>query len=88
MHNKLFEQGVAGGIKAFKEYAQILNLDTEKFNACLDSNEMAKEVELDILAGQKAGVGGTPAFIVNGKMISGAQPFSVFAEVIEAELNG
>ena len=30
---------------------------------------------------------GTPAFFINGKLISGAQPYSVFEQAIEQELN-
>jgi protein-disulfide isomerase len=32
------------------------------------------------------GVKGTPGFIINGQLISGAQPFAVFKQIIEAEL--
>jgi protein-disulfide isomerase len=31
-------------------------------------------------------VTGTPAFLVNGQPLVGAQPFEVFEQVIEAEL--
>jgi len=37
--------------------------------------------------GQKFGVSGTPAFFINGKFVSGAQPFSVFKTVIDGELS-
>jgi protein-disulfide isomerase len=53
----------------------------------LDSGEMAKEVQDDFIAGQQLGVSGTPAFFINGNLVSGAQPFSVFEQVIEAELS-
>ena len=29
---------------------------------------------------------GTPAFFINGRVLSGAQPFEAFKEVIDAEL--
>jgi len=32
------------------------------------------------------GVNGTPAFFINGRMLSGAQPFDKFKEVIDEEL--
>jgi protein-disulfide isomerase len=48
---------------------------------------MANEVRKDFADGQQAGISGTPGFIVNGKLISGAQPFAAFAQIIEAELN-
>ena len=86
MHDKLFENGVEGGIAGFKQYAQEIGLNTNEFNSCLDSGKMADEISKDFKDGQQVGVQGTPAFFVNGKLISGAQPFSVFQEAIEAEL--
>ena len=35
---------------------------------------------------QNVGVNGTPAFFVNGRMLSGAQPVEAFKSVIDAEL--
>ncbi|MBR9682677.1 MAG: DsbA family protein [Candidatus Aenigmarchaeota archaeon] len=87
MHDKLFEEGVEGGVTAFKQYAVDLGLDTDEFNTCLDSGAMAQEVKDDMSDGQAAGVTGTPAFFINGKKLIGAQPFSAFEQVIEAELN-
>ena len=87
MHDKLFTGGVQGGITGFKQYAQEIGLDTTKFNQCLDSGAMAAEVQRDFVDGQRAEVQGTPAFFVNGQLVSGAQPFSVFQQIIEAELS-
>ncbi len=86
MHDKLFESGVSGGVAGFKQYAQQLRLDTGKFNTCLDSGQMAPEVQKDFSDGQRAGIQGTPGFIINGQLVSGAQPFSVFQQVIDAAL--
>ncbi|MBT3814291.1 DsbA family protein [Candidatus Woesearchaeota archaeon] len=87
MHDLLFEKGVAGGVASFKQYAREIGLDGGKFDKMLDSGEMAKEVQDDFIAGQQLGVSGTPAFFINGNLVSGAQPFSVFEQVIEAELS-
>lgn len=86
MHNLLFERGVAGGVNSFKAYAKELKLDTTKFDQCLDSGKMSSEVKKDAADGGKYGVQGTPAFFINGKLLSGAQPYSVFQQAIEAEL--
>jgi len=87
MHDLLFEKGVAGGVGAFKQYATDIGLDTAKFNDCLDSGAQAEEVQKDFRDGGAAGVRGTPGFLVNGQLISGAQPFSVFQQAIESALN-
>ena len=86
MHDKLFEQGVKGGVDSFKQYAKDLGLNTEKFNDCIDSGKMASEIQKDMSDGQSYGVSGTPAFFINGKFISGAQPFEAFKQAIDAEL--
>jgi len=85
-HDGLFDNGVQGGVASFKQLAADLGLDTNEFNECLDSGEMASEVAKDLADGSSYGVTGTPAFFVNGKLISGAQPFSAFQAAIEAEL--
>ena len=86
MHNKLFETGVSGGVSAFKQYATDLKLNSTKFNECLDSGKMKAEVQKDAADGQSLGVTGTPAFFINEQELVGAQPFSVFEQVIEDEL--
>jgi protein-disulfide isomerase len=88
MHDALFEKGVTGGVDSFKMFAKELKLDSAKFDKCLDSGEQAAEVRKDFNDGGRAGVQGTPGFFVNGKSVSGAQPFSVFEQLIEAELSG
>jgi len=87
MHDLLFAQGVQGGVAGFKQYAKTLGLNTAKFDTCLDSGAMAGEVQKDMADGAAVGIQGTPGFIVNGKLVSGAQPFAVFKQVIDAELN-
>ena len=87
MHDLLFEKGVSGGVNAFKQYAKDIGLHTKKFDQCLDSGAMAQEVKDDFAAGQQLGVSGTPAFFINGKLVSGAQPYSVFEQIIEQELS-
>ena len=75
-----------GGVSSFKQYADDIGLNTNKFNSCLDSGEMAAEVAADMRAGQAAGITGTPGFIINGKIVSGAQPYQAFAAAIEEAL--
>ena len=87
MHDKLFEEGVQGGVATFKNYAKEIKLDQSKFDKCLDSGAMASEVAKDMTDGQAAGIQGTPGFVINGQLVSGAQPFQVFEQVIEAALS-
>lgn len=88
MHDMIFEKGFAGGAATYKGYAKDIGLNTADFNDCLDSGEKASEVAKDMADGQAAGVRGTPGFIINGQLVSGAQPFSAFQQVIDAALRG
>ncbi|MFH1425229.1 MAG: thioredoxin domain-containing protein [archaeon] len=83
-HDKLFENQERLDVNSLKTYASQLGLDSGKFNKCLDSGEMAEEVRKDLADGQKAGVRGTPAFFVNGELISGAQSFKAVEQRINA----
>ena len=69
-----------------KEIAANLSLDTVKFEACVSSKKYYKEIDKDQADGSEAGVSGTPAYFINGKFLSGAQPFEAFKEIIDEEL--
>ncbi|MBI2661952.1 DsbA family protein [Candidatus Woesearchaeota archaeon] len=88
-HDKIFNNGGAAGKSNadYKRWAQELKLDIAQWEECLSDPAQKQEIQKDIRDGSAVGVSGTPGFIINGKLISGAQPFSVFQQVIEAELN-
>jgi predicted DsbA family dithiol-disulfide isomerase len=86
MHDRLWANPGRLQIADLKEHAAALELDTEAFNACLDSGRYASLVESDTEAGARLGVSGTPAFFINGRPLVGAQPFEAFASVIDDEL--
>lgn len=85
-HDVLFKNSSALGPDNFKKFAADLKLDTTKFTQCLDSGKYAEAVNQDMADGVKVGVSGTPAFLINGRFLSGAQPFSAFQEIIDEEL--
>jgi protein-disulfide isomerase len=85
-HDLLFQNQSALDVDSLKGYAASLGLDTTTFNSCLDSDQKMDEVRKDEQDGLAAGVQGTPAFFINGQAISGAQPYAVFQEAIEAAL--
>ncbi|NVJ22904.1 thioredoxin domain-containing protein [Myxococcus sp. AM011] len=86
MHDKLFASQSALQVENLKKYAGELKLDQAKFDKCLDSGEKAATVKSDMADAQKVGVSGTPAFFINGIMLSGAQPVEEFKSIIDAEL--
>ena len=73
-------------MEKLKEYAATLNLDAARFASCLDEGTFAADVQKDLDQGQLYGVNATPAFFVNGRLLSGAQPLEEFQRVIDDEL--
>ncbi|HUL79389.1 MAG TPA: thioredoxin domain-containing protein [Vicinamibacteria bacterium] len=86
MHDLLWANGGKLQVADLKAHAATLGLDVAAFDKCLDSGQEAAVVERDAAAGQSFGVSGTPAFFVNGRPLTGAQPFDAFAQVIDDEL--
>lgn len=86
-HDRLFGNQALLGDDDLKQHAALLGLDAAQFNACYDSQKYKADVDQDIRAGDEAGVSGTPAFYINGRMLSGAQPFEAFKRIIDEELN-
>ncbi|OFV97858.1 MAG: hypothetical protein A3F68_01775 [Acidobacteria bacterium RIFCSPLOWO2_12_FULL_54_10] len=86
-HDLLFENPKDLKSPALIMRAATIDLDTEQFEVCLNSNKFTTSVEEDLQAGMKAGVSGTPAFFINGFSISGAQPSAAFEKLIDAELS-
>lgn len=72
----------------FKSYSSSLGLDEGQFSECVDSGKYESEILKDIQDGLDAGVNyATPTFYINGIIVVGAQPYEVFKQVIESELD-
>jgi len=61
-------------------------VNMDKWNDCFDNKKTLEKIKADQAEGQSVGVTGTPAFLINGRKISGAQPFQNFKAVIDDEL--
>ena len=88
-HDKLFEsQATPGGLErpSLEKIAQEVGVDMAKFKAALDSNKHKARVESDAKIGNDAGINGTPAFVINGYYLSGAQPAAAFKKIINKAL--
>jgi protein-disulfide isomerase len=70
----------------FQKWAVASGVDGAKFKEAFDSKKYAAKVDKDLALSKQLGARGTPAFRINGKTLSGAQPFEKFKEVIDAEL--
>ena len=85
-HDKIFENVRALEDDNLRQHAVDLELDIDAFNACYDSGQFRNAVQADLRGGNALGVTGTPAFFVNGRFLSGAQPFDAFKQIIDDEL--
>ncbi len=85
-HDKLFASPPKSSPEIFKGFAKDLGLNATAFEVCLSSGKYQAAVKKDIEEGNRLGVTGTPAFFINGRIISGAQPLEAFARVIDDEL--
>lgn len=83
---KLFANQSALDTASLKQYAKDLGLNEQSFNSCVDSKKYSSAVTVDANIGNSVGIRGTPSFIINGTLVDGAYPYSVFQAVIEAKL--
>ena len=95
VHDFLFENPDKLDTVAVLNSAEELGLDKTKFEACINDKSKEKEITKDFEDGQKYGVRGTPSYFIGkttdgneitGTIIRGAQPYSVFKELIEEQL--
>ena len=85
-HDSMFGNQQELSVPDLKQRAVDLKLDTDAFNQCLDSGRQSAAVQADIQEGARAGVTGTPAMFINGRLLSGNQPYADIKEVIDDEL--
>ena len=85
-HDKLFASQKELKVEKFREHAQAIGLDLERFEKDLLALDNKKLIDADKAEAQSLGVTGTPGFFVNGRFLSGAKPFGDFAKLINAEL--
>lgn len=85
-HDLLFANPQKLNRSGLLDLARSAKLDVGPFESCLSSGKHRTEVEKDLQDGIRAGVMGTPSFFINGTLLSGAEPESVFEQAIEFEL--
>ncbi len=74
----------------FKEktdgFAKTLNLDVKKLDECVEKKEPKAKIDYDLGEASSYGFTATPTFVINGVVVVGSQPLSVFEEVIQEQL--
>lgn len=85
-HDRLFADPTRLSLPDLKQTAAALGLEMGRFNSCVDSHASRDVVDVDLQDGAAAGVTGTPAFFINGRVLFGAPPFEEFKRIIDEEL--
>ncbi len=74
-------------IAVLKEHARMLNLDSAKFDSCLDSNGQATQINKDMAEGVRLGITGTPTLFINGRFASGSVKYDTLRDMVQQELS-
>ncbi|SEM70368.1 Protein-disulfide isomerase [Stigmatella aurantiaca] len=84
-HEKLFANARALEDADLEKYASEIGLDVARWKKDLSKESFQQTITRDqALAGQ-LGANGTPAFFINGRLLSGAQPAERFKALIDEE---
>jgi protein-disulfide isomerase len=79
-------EGASAYTGHYDQLARDVGLDLARFHACQRSPAAAQAVMADHAQGASQGVQGTPTFFINGQRLVGAQPLSVFQQLVEQAL--
>ena len=91
MFNRLFDvQSIYGALELpeLERYAKEQGLDVERFRRALNEHEHESEIAADETIADQQEISGTPACVINGIFISGAQPVGSFKQAVRAALQG
>ena len=63
-----------------------LGMDAEVFTGCIDKGAYLAVVRAEMAEANSFGITGTPGFLINGRVLTGAQPMEEFEAIIDSEL--
>ncbi len=86
LHDTLFEHQRELEDPHLEKYAKEAKLDMGRYSKCLSDGKYKARIEADQAVAARLGARGTPAFFINGRFLSGAQPFPAFKALIDEEL--
>ncbi len=86
MHELLFANNRELTQANFERWAEQLGLNVGQFKRDMNDQKLASSIDRDQKDANKVGARGTPAFFINGRYLSGAQPFAKFEALIDEEI--
>ncbi|MBL4688914.1 MAG: DsbA family protein [Nannocystaceae bacterium] len=86
MHDKVFENNKDLTDENFAKWAGEIGINADQFKKDMKDKALEERIKGQQAQGMKLGARGTPAFFVNGRFLSGAQPVDAFKKVIDEEM--
>jgi len=86
MHALLFQNQQELSEAKYEEWAKQIGLDLSRWRKDKQSQEIASAIDAESRYANQVGADGTPAFFINGRLISGAMPFETFKPVIDEQI--
>jgi protein-disulfide isomerase len=86
MHDKIFSAQRDLTPATFERYAKEIGLDVAQYKRDVNSPAVRNRLKSDSAQATKLGVTGTPSFFINGRFLSGAQPYASFKSAIDEAL--
>ena len=86
MHDKVFANQQMLEDANLEDYAKQVGVNVDRWKKCYTDNKYKAKIENDQAVAARLGARGTPAFFINGRFLSGAQPFPAFKSIIDEEL--
>ena len=86
MHDKIFTNQRAISEENYVVWAGEIGLNVDQFKKDSAAASTQERFDKDVKDAQSVGATGTPAFFINGRYLSGAQPFDRFKTIIDEEL--
>jgi protein-disulfide isomerase len=91
-HDKLYADDAIDSVRTeranLERLAREVGVNMAAFGLALDSSKHQAKIDADGEIAKRAGINGTPAFVINGYYLSGAQPEAVFKKLINLALKG
>ena len=85
--NREWREGSLDDLATFGNYAVAIGLERSSFESCITTNRHLAQIKADIARGEQIGINSTPAFVINGRLVLGAQPYNEFARIIDVMIS-
>ncbi len=86
MHDQIFQNQQMIQDPDLERYAKQIGVDVNRWKKCYADNKHKARIEEDQRVAMQLGARGTPAFFINGRFLSGAQPLPAFEALIDEEI--